>query len=112
MEALLDADPTQISAFLVLAPGERGDGERDGGVGASDAVESGEVDAGDDVLDIVGTGGDDAGTVNISTGSCVLAAAAGAKVAKHGSRDRCLRCAVRVTCSRRSAWRLSWDRRA
>jgi anthranilate phosphoribosyltransferase len=40
------------------------------------------VDAGDDVLDIVGTGGDDAGTVNISTGSCVLAAAAGAKVAK------------------------------
>jgi len=36
-----------------------------------------QVSAGDDVLDIVGTGGDDAGTVNISTGSCILAAAAG-----------------------------------
>ena len=46
-----------------------------------------QVNAGDDVLDIVGTGGDSAGTVNISTGSCVLAAAAGAKVAKHGSRS-------------------------
>ena len=45
------------------------------------------VSAGDDVLDIVGTGGDDAGTVNISTGSCILAAAAGAKVAKHGNRS-------------------------
>lgn len=33
-------------------------------------------------LDIVGTGGDGANTVNISTGSCILAAACGAKVAK------------------------------
>ncbi len=38
------------------------------------------------VLDIVGTGGDGIGSVNISTGACVLAAAAGAHVAKHGSR--------------------------
>mmetsp|Transcript_37348 Transcript_37348/g.93763 ORF Transcript_37348/g.93763 Transcript_37348/m.93763 type:complete len:394 (-) Transcript_37348:155-1336(-) len=40
-----------------------------------------------DVLDIVGTGGDDIGSVNISTGSSVIAAAAGAKVAKHGNRS-------------------------
>lgn len=33
-------------------------------------------------LDIVGTGGDGANTVNISTGSCILAAACGASVAK------------------------------
>lgn len=38
------------------------------------------------VLDIVGTGGDGIGSVNISTGACVLAAAAGAHVAKHGNR--------------------------
>lgn len=38
------------------------------------------------VLDIVGTGGDGARTVNISTGSALLAAACGVYVAKHGNR--------------------------
>lgn len=38
------------------------------------------------VLDIVGTGGDGAYTVNISTGSAILAASCGVKVAKHGGR--------------------------
>ena len=40
------------------------------------------VPASSNSLDIVGTGGDGANTVNISTGACVLAAACGAKVAK------------------------------
>jgi anthranilate phosphoribosyltransferase len=38
------------------------------------------------VLDIVGTGGDHANTVNISTGSAILAASCGVKIAKHGNR--------------------------
>ena len=37
-------------------------------------------------LDIVGTGGDMAATVNISTMSAIVAAAAGARVVKHGNR--------------------------
>lgn len=37
-------------------------------------------------LDIVGTGGDGAHTINISTGSAILAASCGVKIAKHGNR--------------------------
>ncbi len=38
-------------------------------------------------VDIVGTGGDGSGSVNISTGSALLAAAAGLTVVKHGNRS-------------------------
>ena len=44
------------------------------------------VDTGMDVLEIVGTGGDNAGSFNISTTTAIIAAAAGIKVAKHGNR--------------------------
>src|SRR5699024_6017674 len=38
------------------------------------------------VLEIVGTGGDHANTFNISTTSAIIVAATGTKVAKHGNR--------------------------
>jgi len=41
---------------------------------------------GEHLVDLVGTGGDGANLFNVSTGSCFVAAAAGARVAKHGNR--------------------------
>ena len=38
-------------------------------------------------VDIVGTGGDNSGSLNLSTGSALLAAACGLKVVKHGNRS-------------------------
>lgn len=45
------------------------------------------LDTGSDAVDIVGTGGDMVGTVNISTMASIVAAASGVGVMKHGSRS-------------------------
>lgn len=44
------------------------------------------------VVDTVGTGGDGSGSFNLSTGTGLLAAAAGARVVKHGNRSISSRC--------------------
>ena len=45
-----------------------------------------------DVLEIVGTGGDGSNSINVSTISALVCAAAGAKVAKHGNRAASSKC--------------------
>ena len=50
------------------------------------------IPAGAPVVDVVGTGGDGSGSLNLSTGSALLAAACGMRVAKHGNRSVSSRC--------------------
>ncbi len=50
------------------------------------------VDAGEDVVDIVGTGGDGSNSFNISTVSAIVTAASGVLVAKHGNRAASSKC--------------------
>lgn len=80
-------NPAQMAAFVVLL---RAKGETAAEIaGLAKAMDElcVPVKTPYDVLDIVGTGGDGIGSVNISTGATVVAAAAGARVAKHGSRS-------------------------
>ena len=57
----------------------------------SELAEKVEVDA-DVILDTCGTGGDAAGTFNISTAAALVAAGAGVTVAKHGNRSATSKC--------------------
>jgi anthranilate phosphoribosyltransferase len=75
----------QIAAFIVAL---RTKGESAAEMaGMVDAMMDASVEADlDDVVDIVGTGGDGYGTFNISTTAAFVAAGAGVRVAKHGNR--------------------------
>jgi anthranilate phosphoribosyltransferase len=80
------ATPSQLGAFLVAL---RAKGETvDEIVGFRDAILEAALPLPVDpaVLDIVGTGGDRFGTVNVSTMAAVVAAASGVPVVKHGNR--------------------------
>lgn len=80
-------DPIQIASLLTAM---RLKGETSSEIaGASRAMrrKASFIDTGmSNVLDIVGTGGDAAGTFNISTTACFVAAGAGVTIAKHGNR--------------------------
>lgn len=81
-----EATPSQIGAFLI---GMRVKGESVGEIAAAVSIMREmmvPVDAPEDAMDIVGTGGDGAETLNISTASALVVAAAGVPVAKHGNR--------------------------
>lgn len=82
-----EATQAQMGAFMIAL---RSKGESvDELAGLVDIMLSSSVvlDTGNDAVDIVGTGGDLVGTVNISSMAAVVTAAAGVPVLKHGSRS-------------------------
>lgn len=81
-----DATPGQIGGFL-MALRVRGEtvSEISGAV-ATMRAKMLRVEAPADAIDIVGTGGDNSHSVNISTASAFVIAGSGAPVAKHGNR--------------------------
>jgi len=87
-EMLDDQAPEALAAGFVVALKLRGEtaAELTGGVRAM-LRRARQVELNDGrVLDTAGTGGDNSGTFNISTGAAIVAAAAGVPVAKHGNR--------------------------
>jgi len=81
-----EATPSQIGAFLM---GMRVKGETVGEIAAAVSIlreKMVPVPAPEDVVDIVGTGGDGAESLNISTATAIVVAAVGVPVAKHGNR--------------------------
>jgi len=90
MAEILDgaASPAQIAAFVVALrmKGETVE-ELVGMVEAMlDASTRVEIDTAGPVIDVVGTGGDRAHTINVSTLSALVVAGAGGRVCKHGNR--------------------------
>jgi anthranilate phosphoribosyltransferase len=88
MGAVMDgeATPAQLAAFLVAL---RMRGETvDELTGFAEAMRERvvRVQAPPGTIDVVGTGGDRSGTINVSTGAALVATAAGVPVAKHGNR--------------------------
>ena len=84
-----ETTPTQNAAFLAALSTKSAKAETtDEIAGCSAAMRDNatKVDTGIDIFEIVGTGGDNAQSFNISTTSALVAAAGGMKVAKHGNR--------------------------
>jgi anthranilate phosphoribosyltransferase len=81
-----EATPSQIAGFLIglRSKGESVDEMR--GLAEVMLSHAHRIEVTGPSLDIVGTGGDRAHTVNISTMSAIVAAAAGVRVIKHGNR--------------------------
>ena len=84
-----ETTPTQNAAFLSALSTKSAKAETTdeiAGCAAAMRDHATKLDTGMDIFEIVGTGGDNAQSFNISTTSALVAAAGGMKVAKHGNR--------------------------
>ena len=90
-----ETTPTQNAAFLAALSTKSAKAETAAeilGCAAAMRDHAMKVETDFDVLDIVGTGGDNAQSFNISTTAAIILAAGGVKVAKHGNRAASSKC--------------------
>jgi len=90
-----ETTPTQNAAFLAALSTKSAKAETTGEIaGCAKAMRehATPVDTDFDLFEIVGTGGDNAGSFNISTTSAIVAAAGGMKGSKHGNRAASSKC--------------------
>ena len=90
-----ETSPTQNAAFLAALSTKSARAETTdeiAGCAAAMRAHATKVETGMELFEIVGTGGDNAGSFNISTTSALVAAAGGVRVAKHGNRAASSQC--------------------
>ena len=90
-----ETTPTQNAAFLAALSTKSARAETTdeiAGCAAAMRSHATKVETGMELFEIVGTGGDNAQSFNISTTSALVAAAAGMKVGKHGNRAASSKC--------------------
>ncbi|QBI18221.1 anthranilate phosphoribosyltransferase [Egibacter rhizosphaerae] len=87
-----DVPPAQVAGFLVALRAKGEQASELVGLVATMRAHAVPVRAPDGAVDTAGTGGDRSGTFNVSTLAAVVAAGAGAVVAKHGNRAASGRC--------------------
>ena len=90
-----DTTPTQNAAFLAALSAKSAKAETTdeiAGCAAAMRDHATKVETGMDIFEIVGTGGDNAHSFNISTTSALVCAAGGMKIAKHGNRAASSQC--------------------
>ena len=88
MRAILsgESDVENIKKFLLSLKAKGETSDEVGALVTEMYTHSAPIDISERAVDTVGTGGDGAHTINISTTAAIIAAAAGARVVKHGNR--------------------------
>lgn len=86
------ATPAQVAGFVVALRAKGETPEEVSGLVKTMRAFAARVSVTGELLDTCGTGGDRAGTFNVSTAAALVCAGAGARVAKHGNRAASSRC--------------------
>jgi anthranilate phosphoribosyltransferase len=81
-----NATPAQVAGFVTALRAKGETAQEVSGMATAMLAHATPLDVSPDAVDVVGTGGDQAHTVNISTMAAIVVAAAGVPVVKHGNR--------------------------